>query len=312
MEKDYRWGVVVGRFQVDELTIAHRTLLKHVTDRHFNVIVFIGDRNSPSTTRDPLSFKVRRQMIISECPFALVLRLLDEPNDDAWSRNLDQIIDREVGLSSAVLYAGRDGFIPYYTTKKYNTVELDLGLTEVSGSARRKEIGKNAINLKEFRAGIIYAIENLWHRTFHTVDMAILRDAWWNISDGDNNKCWIEILIGRKPHESLWRLPGGFVDKGETFAEAAERETKEETGLMIKVWKYIDDVLIPDWRVKDIDGVDHKTVLMRTWYYGKDQPVAGDDLEEVKWVNFDDLNRYEFIPSHKDLLFRLRNHLMGE
>lgn len=57
-------------------------------------------------------------------------------------------------------------------------------------------------------------------------------------------KCIIEkngkiLLIKESSHSSwrpnTWSLPGGKIDKNETFIEALHREMKEETGLKIKI-----------------------------------------------------------------------------
>lgn len=40
-----------------------------------------------------------------------------------------------------------------------------------------------------------------------------------------------KLLLIRRPDDGLWALPGGLVEVGETLAEAAERELKEEVGI---------------------------------------------------------------------------------
>ncbi len=53
------------------------------------------------------------------------------------------------------------------------------------------------------------------------------------------------VLLVRRawdPKRGLWSLPAGFVDVGETPAEAAVRECYEETGLVTKVTALLDVV----------------------------------------------------------------------
>lgn len=46
------------------------------------------------------------------------------------------------------------------------------------------------------------------------------------------------VLIERRNPPPGWALPGGFVDYGETFEQAALREALEETGLKVRL-KYL-------------------------------------------------------------------------
>ncbi|SRR6266487_2372295 len=43
-----------------------------------------------------------------------------------------------------------------------------------------------------------------------------------------------KILLHRRSDNDLWALPGGAMEIGETIAEAAVREVKEETGLAVQ------------------------------------------------------------------------------
>lgn len=49
------------------------------------------------------------------------------------------------------------------------------------------------------------------------------------------------VLIKRKnpPFKDFYAIPGGFVEYGETVEAAAVRETKEETGLDVKILKLV-------------------------------------------------------------------------
>jgi len=47
------------------------------------------------------------------------------------------------------------------------------------------------------------------------------------------------VLIERKHPPHGWALPGGFVDEGETLAQAARREAREETSLEVELYELL-------------------------------------------------------------------------
>ena len=55
--KNFNVGVIVGRFQVAELTVGHHDLIQSVIDRHEKVYVFLGiKKTNELTVTDRLPF----------------------------------------------------------------------------------------------------------------------------------------------------------------------------------------------------------------------------------------------------------------
>lgn len=56
------------------------------------------------------------------------------------------------------------------------------------------------------------------------------------------------ILLTQREDSAAWCLPGGHVDAGESLAEAAVRECREETGLEVQITHLIGIYSRPGWR----------------------------------------------------------------
>lgn len=88
-----------------------------------------------------------------------------------------------------------------------------------------------------------------------------------------------EVLVGRRRDApTLWCLPCGYVESNENFLEAAHRETKEETGLSIRILSVVNVVsnVITPQRESLV------TVLLAEALPGTPRP--GDDITEVRWI----------------------------
>ena len=86
------------------------------------------------------------------------------------------------------------------------------------------------------------------------------------------------VLRGHPPAQGLWSLPGGRVEPGESPAEAAVREVREETGLEIVVGSLLASVEFGDYLVHDFAGDVIGGELQ-----------AGDDADDVRWCSPEDM-----------------------
>jgi 8-oxo-dGTP diphosphatase len=99
------------------------------------------------------------------------------------------------------------------------------------------------------------------------------------------------VLLVRRinpPDAGMWGYPGGWIDPGETMAQAAVRELFEETQVQAKAQCVFNAL--------DAFDVDEQGKLRRqfamiavlcTWVSGT--PVAGDDATEAAWFPIDTL-----------------------
>jgi ADP-ribose pyrophosphatase len=96
------------------------------------------------------------------------------------------------------------------------------------------------------------------------------------------------VRRGRAPSAGLWAVPGGAVEEGETLAEAAEREVREETGVIVTAR---DPVHAFDVISRRATGeVEHHYVVVDVLAdYVGGEPVAGDDAADAAWVNVEEI-----------------------
>jgi 8-oxo-dGTP diphosphatase len=89
------------------------------------------------------------------------------------------------------------------------------------------------------------------------------------------------IQRGQAPAQGRWTLPGGKVERGETLAQAVQRELFAETGVraklgpLVEVFEYIDaqfHYVILDYRMTEPEG----------------EPQAGEDAAAARYFSLDE------------------------
>jgi 8-oxo-dGTP diphosphatase len=114
-------------------------------------------------------------------------------------------------------------------------------------------------------------------RPFLAASVAVLREG--------------RVLVaarGRGAMAGRYSLPGGLVDPGETLAEAALRELREEVGVEAEMIGFLDHAEVIE---RDADArVRHHFVVcahVARWRAG--EPQASAEAPDVRWVAADDL-----------------------
>jgi len=104
-----------------------------------------------------------------------------------------------------------------------------------------------------------------------SIDAVIVRDG--------------KILLGKRgaePCKGMWGTVGGFTEWGEKLEDTVAREVLEETGLAVTSCRMINVYSDPARHPQQVVNVAY--VVETTG-----EPIAGDDIEEVKWVSLDEI-----------------------
>lgn len=96
-----------------------------------------------------------------------------------------------------------------------------------------------------------------------------------------------EVLLVRRanpPDQGLWGFPGGRVEPGETYLDAALRELQEETGLIAEAPRL---VTVLDFIEHEASGAlaHHFAMIAVLCRWRAGEAVAADDALEARWFD---------------------------
>ncbi|WP_432049533.1 NUDIX hydrolase [Verrucosispora sp. NA02020] len=106
------------------------------------------------------------------------------------------------------------------------------------------------------------------------------------------------VLLIQRTDNGLWSLPGGGQEIGESVAETATRETREETGISVEVTGLVGVYSDPDHVIAYSDGeVRQQFSLCFRAVPVDGTPTPSDESSDVRWVARDELEALDIHPS---------------
>ena len=105
------------------------------------------------------------------------------------------------------------------------------------------------------------------------------------------------VRRGRPPFAGRWALPGGFCEYGETTEACCARETKEETGITIRIGRVLGVYSDPR---RDPRG--HTVTVLYAARPVRGKPEGSDDAAEARWFSRDELARLDYAFDHGEII----------
>ena len=298
-QKHTTTGVVIARFQTHTLHAGHLYLLNWANNRNDQLCVVLGTTLIIPTKNNPLSFQVRKEMVLEAFPNAIVVEVIDCPSDEVWSRRVDKAIGAAVG-TNATIYGSRDSFVPHYSGTY--PVETVPQIDSPSGTDLRAQCTDATVCSAEFRKGLIYAATARYDRADPTVDGAVWK---W---DGKE----FLVLLGCKEGDGgLYCFMGGYAQKSDASYEAAViRELGEEAGnIQTLPPRYIMSCPVTDGRYEGSNDTIFTALYALEYVSGDGE--AGDDINGMAWVALDRVADI-IIPAHKPFIEPLTSFLQQQ
>jgi len=112
------------------------------------------------------------------------------------------------------------------------------------------------------------------------------------------------LLVRHAGHDDGWGVLGGAVEVGESPAEAAVREAREEIGVDIRLVRLLDVLGGADYQVNYPNGdrTAYVTAVYQATIINGSPAVSDDELTDVAWFAPEQLSRLELSRFSRALL----------
>lgn len=312
MNKQYHFGIVIGRFQPFHL--AHRELIKHSLSLAEKVIVILGSARSASDVKNPFTPAMREEIIRACFPAdaeRLIFRAVrDYPyNDHVWTAEVQNVVseiteDEERQITKIAIVGFFKDRSSYYLNlfPQWNFEEFytsDKKLLGLNATHIREKFFTGTDGWQEFVPPQVAAALGVFEQTeiFQNLQnefeylqkykadtrfVGVPFEPTFITTDAVVVQSGHVLVIrrGHQPGKGLLALPGGFLQKGLTLEDSAIKELKEET--QIKVSAQILRGSIKDSKAFDYPERSQRGRTVTFAYFIELEPSLKDGLPRVK------------------------------
>ncbi len=109
------------------------------------------------------------------------------------------------------------------------------------------------------------------------------------------------VLLTKRRDNGQWCLPSGGVEPGESVAEACEREVLEETGLSVRVKRFVGVYSHPDQLTvySETDKFQIIALHFEAEVIGG-EPGLSDETSDFGYFTMEEIERLEMLGRHKE------------